>query len=58
MLGDDAFSGNSDQVLCPYPGSAVQPQSAADTYNFYQSSLRMAVERCFGIFIGRFGLFW
>eukprot|EP01043_Picozoa_sp_COSAG02_P064874 COSAG02_NODE_9619_length_2159_cov_1.753883_3_plen_335_part_00 len=57
MLGDDAFSGNSDQVLCPYSG-AVQPQTASDTYNFYQSSLRMAVERCFGIFVGRFGLFW
>jgi hypothetical protein len=44
LLGDDAFSGNHWQILCPFPGGCVGQQ---DTYNFYQSSLRMAIERAY-----------
>jgi hypothetical protein len=43
ILGDEAFSANSEQILTPVAGEQV-PGSPEDTYNFFQSSLRMAIE--------------
>jgi len=43
----------------PYEGlnlSAYDPSK--DSFNFYHSRLRITIERCFGIFIQRFGIFW
>jgi DDE superfamily endonuclease len=45
------------------PFSAVQLRDVEeglwrDSFNFFQSSLRVHVEQAFGIFVNRFGILW
>ena len=55
IAADDAYS-NSKHVLTPYSGNNLT--QAQDSFNFYLSSCRIAVEQSFGILVSRFGIFW
>ena len=50
IVGDAAYPA-SDRVLVPYPGKNL-PVSQ-DSYNYYQSQCRMAIEQTFGIMVSR-----
>jgi hypothetical protein len=52
---DEAYKCNSN-VLTPWPSSNMD--DAKDTFNFYQSSLRMHIEQCFGLVVARFEILW
>ena len=63
----DAGYANSDMLLTPYRGvryhlreitqTELQPQNKEELFNYRHSSLRNAVERCFGIFKRRWRIF-
>ncbi|CAM9100158.1 unnamed protein product, partial [Hapterophycus canaliculatus] len=55
ILGDAAYPA-SDLVLVPYPGTALT--TSQDSFNFYQSQCRMAIEQTFGIMVRRWGILW
>lgn len=57
-VGDAAYI-CTEQMIVPYEGinlHIVYPPK--DWFNFWQSQVRITVERCFGIFIARWGIFW
>ena len=54
FLGDAAYQACS-RVLTPFQGNQSEPER---TFSFYQSSLRIHVERAFGLLINRFGILW
>ena len=54
IAADDAYS-SSKHVLTPYSGNNLT--QAQDSFQFYLSSSRIAVEHSFGILVSRFGIF-
>ena len=45
--------------MIPFPGanfSVTHPSK--ERFNFWQSQVRITIERTFGIFIQRWGIFW
>jgi len=54
-VGDAAYE-LSKQMHIPYIGNNLSPGKGS--YNFYQSQLRIAVERSFGILVARWGILW
>jgi len=55
VLGDAAYPA-SNCLMTPIPGQHGSP-TPEDTFNFFQSSKRMAIERAFGILVKRWGVF-
>jgi len=57
-VGDAAYVG-TEQMIVPYEGINLHIQCPPkDWFNFWQSQVRITIERCFGIFIARWGIFW
>ena len=57
-MGDAAYE-CSDWCLTPYPGRLGKALTKEmDAFNFYQSQLRITIERTFGMLTKRFGLLW
>lgn len=57
-LGDNAYV-DSSTMITPYPGTNLKTDyPAKDWFNFWQSQLRITIERCFGIFVMRWGILW
>jgi hypothetical protein len=54
IAGDDAYKG-SGQIVTPYPGSALAEEERA--FNFFHSRTRMHIERAFGVWKERWGMF-
>ncbi|KAK3275054.1 hypothetical protein CYMTET_16796 [Cymbomonas tetramitiformis] len=50
IAADDAY-GNSDYLLCPYPGRRLDIPE--DSFNYFQSKCRITIERAFGILVAR-----
>jgi len=55
VVGDNAYT-CSDFLIVPYPGSDLS--ISQDSYNFYESQIRINVECTFGMFLNRWGIFW
>ena len=56
--GDAAYTGTETMVI-PFPGVNLHITfPSKETFNFYHSQLRITIERTFGIFIQRWGIFW
>ncbi len=53
-VGDDAFV-NSDTLLTPWSGRGLT--MFQDSFNYHLSSMRQTIERAFGMFIRRWGVF-
>jgi hypothetical protein len=66
MVLDEAYSSiGGDQHLCPYSKAQLQaPRTGPDLYlrmkafNNILSSQRITIERAFGIFVRKWGIFW
>jgi hypothetical protein len=43
-------------MITPYWGTSLPEDQ--ESFNFWQSQLRITIERAFGILIQRFGIFW
>ena len=50
-IGDNAYV-NSNDLLVPFPGK-LSPDDPRDAFNFYLSQLRVRVENCFALLVGR-----
>jgi hypothetical protein len=67
IAADDAYE-NSNFCLTPYASTAAFTGMDAkdertemlkrDSYNFYQSSIRISIECAFGMLVKRWGIFW
>ena len=56
--GDNAYT-SSETMMIPYPGTNLHTLFPdKDTFNSYHSQLRICIERCFGMFVQRWGIFW
>lgn len=55
IAADDAYI-CTESVITPVQGSDAAPGSAADAFNYYQSSHRMHIEQAFGYMIARWGI--
>jgi DDE superfamily endonuclease len=55
-VGDNAYV-NSNHLLVPFPGK-LSNDDPRDAFNFYLSQLRVRVENCFALLVGRWGIFW
>lgn len=55
IVGDEAFS-TTDQLLTPWSGHGLGPWK--DSFNYHLSAMRQTIERAFGIFGQRWGVFW
>ena len=53
-VGDDAFV-NSDTLLTPWSGRGLS--IFQDSFNYHLSAMRQTIERAFGMFIRRWGVF-
>jgi hypothetical protein len=53
--GDPAYT-NTNQLMSPYEGKNLDIWK--ESFNFFHSQVRITIERTFGIFIQRFGIFW
>jgi hypothetical protein len=57
-VGDGAYV-CTETMITPFPGVNLHVDCPPeDWFNFYQSQLRITVERLFGIYIMRWGIFW
>ena len=54
-VGDDAFVTHG-HIITPYVGHSLTPQE--DAFNYYLSLQRQVVERAFGLWKRKFGIFW
>jgi hypothetical protein len=54
-VADDAFTTHG-HVITPYEGHSLSPQQ--DAFNYYLSLQRQVVERTFGIWKRKWGIFW
>ena len=54
-VGDAAYP-QSQHLMVPYTGTKLHPPK--DWVNFWHSQVRITIERCFGIFMQRWGIFW
>jgi hypothetical protein len=58
FVGDAAYVG-TEQMIVPYEGINLHITCPPkDWFNFWQSQVRITIERCFGIFIATWGIFW
>jgi hypothetical protein len=56
LVGDAAYE-CTDWCLTPYPGRLGKGLTIEkDNYNFYQSQMRINIERTFGMLVKRFGI--
>lgn len=53
--GDSAYK-NGEALVVPVPGA--ERRSEPDNFNYVHSQFRSTIERAFGVFIRRFGVFW
>lgn len=56
--GDGAYC-DTEQMMTPYAGTAlhlIAPEK--DSFNFWHSQVRITIERCFGVFVRRWGILW
>ena len=53
-VGDEAFV-CTDTLLTPWSGRGLSRDK--DSFNFFLSSMRQCIERAFGVFLGRWGIF-
>jgi hypothetical protein len=50
---------NSQTMMTPYPGTSLHVTDFwKESFNFYHSQCRITIERCFGVFISRWEIFW
>lgn len=54
-IGDDAFVTHG-HIMTPYVGHTLSPQE--DAFNYYLSLQRQVVERAFGLWKRKWGIFW
>lgn len=52
---DPAYT-NTNQLMSPYEGKQLNIWK--ESLNFFHSQVRITIERTFGIFVQRFGIFW
>ena len=58
LVGDAAYP-SSNTLLTPIPTSQTNVEFVADdSFNFYQSQLRITIERAFGVLVSRWGILW
>lgn len=61
VIGDEGFV-NSEQFLTPFSQSMIRNTphlaNARDSFNFHLSSMRQCIERAFGQYVKRWGIFW
>ena len=58
IIGDKTYV-DSPVMMTPFEGiNLCNHEPSKDSFNFYHSQLRITIERCFGIFVQRFGIFW
>jgi hypothetical protein len=56
--GDPAYT-LSESMMIPFSGVNLHITDACkEWFNFWHSQVRITIERCFGIFIQRWGIFW
>ncbi len=55
IVADEAY-GLSPNIVTPYSGSNLSKDK--DSFNFYQSRLRINIECAFGILVRRWGILW
>lgn len=56
--GDNAYT-SSESMMIPYPGTNLSvTHPTREWFNFWHSQVRITIERTFGIFIQRWGIFW
>lgn len=48
VVGDAAY-GPTEKMLVPYPGTELE--HSMDTFNYYQSQVRISIEQTFGIMV-------
>lgn len=53
-IGDEAFI-CTDTLLTPWSGRGLEQNK--DSFNFLLSAMRQCIERAFGVFVGRWGVF-
>jgi hypothetical protein len=57
-VGDAAYV-DSAFMITPYIGINLHiTHPPKDWFNYWQSQIRITIERCFGIFVARWGIFW
>lgn len=56
VVGDNAYV-NTNHLLVPFPGQ-ISSTDPRDAFNFYLSQLRVRVENCFALIVGRWGVLW
>jgi hypothetical protein len=54
-IGDEAFT-TTDQMLSPWPGRGLGRWK--DSFNYWLSHSRQAIERAFGMLVRRWGILW
>jgi hypothetical protein len=58
LMDDNAYTLN-ETMLVPYPGQNIHiTHPELETFNFYQSQLRITIECTFGVFVRRWGILW
>ena len=55
LNGDDAYACD-EQMVTPYPGRGLSVEK--DSFNFYQSRVRINIECAFGMLHARWGILW
>lgn len=56
--GDNAYT-LSESMMIPFPGTNLSvTHPSREWFNFWHSQVRITIERAFGIFVQRFGIFW
>ena len=56
--GDNAYT-LSESMMIPFPGTNLSvTHPSKEWFNFWHSQVRITIERTFGIFIQRWGIFW
>jgi hypothetical protein len=57
-VGDAAYV-DSKSMIIPFPGVNLHTtHPPKDWFNFWHSQIRITIERTFGIFVARWGIFW
>lgn len=52
IAGDEAYS-CTNNLLTPFSSSIARPETYEDSFNFFQSSLRLHVEQAFGLLVSK-----
>ena len=55
-LGDNAYT-LTESMIVPFAGINHETDPHLESFNFYQSQIRITIERTFGVFIRRWGIF-